>query len=443
MSKDEKRAAILKRVKKEGVKFIAMQFTDILGKQKVCEIPITKLEDALNSGLWFDGSSIEGFVRIHESDMFLMPDPDTYAIVPMTDNKVARIICDVYVDEKTPFEGDPRGCLKRTLAKAKEMGYEYFVGPELEFFFFKNGEASCQTTHDTAGYFDLAPLDLASDIKREVVPYLGMMGIDVEMAHHEVAPGQHEIDFRYGDALKVADSVITYKNIVKRTAQKYGLFASFMPKPVYGINGSGMHTHQSLWKNGENAFYSSKDEYGLSDVAKSFIAGQLHHARAICGVVAPTVNSYKRLVPGYEAPVYICWSRINRSALIRVPRHIEGKKSATRLELRCPDPSCNPYLAFSVMLAAGLDGVKKGMKPPEPVEEDVYDFDDEKLKKFYIKTLPGSLGEALEEMGKSELVKQTLGKHIYEKLTAAQREHWDEYRIRVTPWEIETYFPIL
>ncbi|MFQ6136209.1 MAG: glutamine synthetase family protein [Candidatus Hydrothermarchaeales archaeon] len=443
LREEELKEKILKDVKKNGVKFLALRFVDILGKAKTCEIPVNRMEDALNYGFWFDGSSIEGFVRIHESDMFLRPDIKTYAIVPWTDNKVARMICDVYIDDKHPFEGDPRYNLKRVLKEAEKMGFKYKVGPEIEFFMFKESDSTIPQTHDFAGYFDLAPMDLAVEIKREVAPALESVGINIEMSHHEVAPGQHEIDFRYDDAIAIADDVLTYKNILKRVAQKYGLFASFMPKPIYGINGSGMHVHQSLWKAGKNAFFDENDEYRLSTIAKGFIAGQLHHAKALAGVVAPTVNSYKRLVPGYEAPVYICWARINRSALIRIPRYVKGKEDATRGELRCPDPSCNPYLAFVAMLQAGLDGIKNKTPLPEPVEEDVYEFDDRKLAEFYIKTLPSSLEEATIELEKSNVMKKALGPHIHEKLIKVQKEDWNEYKIQVTKWELDRYCRIL
>jgi len=440
MEKEE----ILKEVKKRGTKFVDLQFVDILGVAKCTEIPIARLETALDEGIWFDGSSIEGFARIHESDMLLKPDSNTFSILPWTEGKVARIICDIHKDEKTPFEGDPRYILKKQLGKAKEMGFDFFVGPELEFFFFKeNGTENKMEVHDKAGYFDLAPVDMSSEVKREVSLYLEEMGLKVEMLHHEVAPGQHEIDFRYGDALGIADSVMTYKHVVKTIAAKHGLFASFMPKPVFGINGSGMHTHQSLWKDGKNAFADESNEYKLSKEALFYISGIMEHARAFSAVTAPIVNSYKRLVPGYEAPVYICWARINRSALIRVPRDIKGKLSGIRIEVRCPDPSCNPYLAFSVMLASGLDGIREKKEPPKPVEENLYHFDDEKLRKFYIKTLPGSLGEALEEMEKDKVVGEALGEHVFSKFIEAKKGEWDEYRIQVTEWEKKKYFDVL
>ncbi|MBI5158957.1 type I glutamate--ammonia ligase [Candidatus Micrarchaeota archaeon] len=449
MGEDKER--VLKIVKDNGVQFVALQFVDIFGIAKNCEIPAKRLEEVIDNGLWFDGSSIEGFMRIHESDMYLKPDLSTFAVIPFADEKVARIICDVYTDEKHRFEGDPRYVLQKALKKAEEAGFAYKVGPELEFFFFKDPQCDCNgngglkptpEVHDRAGYFDLSPMDLATSAKRAIVIGLEAMGLEVEMHHHEVAPGQHEIDFKYGDALKIADQVITYKNTLKMISRKHGLFASFMPKPIFGINGSGMHVHQSLWKSGKNAFYDGSDKYKLSATAKSFIAGQLAHAQEFSAVTAPTVNSYKRLVPGYEAPAYICWARTNRSALIRVPRCQEGRESGTRIELRCPDPSCNPYLALSVMLYAGLDGVKNNLTPPEPVEEDVYHFDDKKLKEHYINTLPGSLGEASKNLSESKLMREALGEHVFGKLLEAQKQQWDDFRLRVTPWEIDTYLPV-
>jgi glutamine synthetase len=442
---EELKGGILESAKKSGVKFVSLQFVDIFGTAKNCEITKEKLEDALTSGLWFDGSSIEGFARIHESDMLLKPDPTTFTLLPWTENKVARIICDVYTVEEKPFEGDPRGNLKHILKKLRGEGFDYKVGPELEFFLFRmtDGPAPNHEPHDAGSYWDLDPLDLAVDAKREAILDMDMMGLGIERGSHEVAPGQHEIGFRYGDALTIADNVLTYKNTVKIIAKKHGLFASFMPKPIFGINGSGMHTHQSIWKNGKNAFFDADDSYNLSRIARQFIAGQLRHARPLAAVVAPTVNSYKRLVPGYEAPVYICWARINRSALIRVPKSAKGRKEASRVELRCPDPSCNPYLAFAAMLSAGFDGIKKKMTPPEPVEENVYHFDDKKLEKLYIGTLPSSLSEATVELSGSRVMREALGGHIFNKLIEIQRKQWDAYRIQVTPWEMERYLPIL
>ncbi|HLC38101.1 MAG TPA: type I glutamate--ammonia ligase [Candidatus Norongarragalinales archaeon] len=433
----------LDEVKEKGTEFVSMQFVDILGNIKSCETTVEHFEDVNESGgLWFDGSSIQGFTRIYESDMFLKPDGE-FTLLPWTENKVARIICSVYNRDKTPFEGDPRNILKRNLDEAKKKGFDYFVGPELEFFLFKdmNGATIQPDPHDKGGYFDWSPFDEGSEVKREVMATLQQMGVPMERLSHEVAHGQHEIGFRYSHALEMADRVLLIKSVVKIIAKKHGLYASFMPKPLFGKNGSGMHVHQSLWKNGENAFYGEGNEYNLSETALSFAAGQMKHARAFAGVIAPTVNSYKRLVPGYEAPVYVCWGRVNRSAMIRVPE-VHGKK-ATRIELRCPDASANPYLAFSAMLAAGLDGMENNEKPPAAVEESVYDFDDEKLKKFYVQTLPGSLGEAIEETRKSGLMKKALGEHAFEKHLKAQERQWNEFRLHVTDWEIKTYLPRL
>ena len=445
MGDEELKAGILEDVKRKGVEFITLQFVDMMGIAKNCEVPVSRLEDSLNIGFWFDGSSIDGFARIHESDMFLKPDVKTYATLPWTNNKVARIICDVYLDEKRPFEGDPRYVLRSALKKAKdEFGYEFKVGPELEFFFFKmnGGMTTAPEVHDSAGYFDLSPVDLATEIRREVVHALEAMGLRVEMMHHEVAPGQHEIDFRYDNALTIADSVITYKNVMKTLGMKNGLYASFMPKPLYGINGSGMHVHQSLWKDGKNVFFDAVDKYRLSKTAMSYIAGILEHARALAAVVAPTVNSYKRLVPGYEAPAYVCWAAINRSALIRIPRDIAGRESGSRAEVRFPDPSSNPYLAFAAMLGAGLDGVRRNLDPGEPTEEDVYEFSAEDLAQRNIKMLPASLKEAMDELRGDEVVKAAIGK-AYASLTALQAKQWDAYRMQVTKWELETYLPVI
>jgi glutamine synthetase len=441
---DELKDRIVKESKNNGLKFVSLQFVDIFGNAKNCEITPWKLEEALNSGLWFDGSSIEGFVRIHESDMLLRPDPKTFTFLPWTENKVARMICDVYTVDERPFEGDPRGNLKRILNGLHKEGFDYKVGPELEFFLFKMNDSTLpHEPHDSGGYWDLDPLDLGVDAKREVILNLDAMGLGIERGTHEVAPGQHEIGFKYGDALTIADNVLTYKNTVKIIAKKHGLFASFMPKPISGMNGSGMHTHQSLWKNEKNVFFDSNDAYNLSKIARSFIAGQLYHARALAAVVAPTVNSYKRLVPGYEAPVYICWARINRSALIRVPKSAKGREAASRIELRCPDPSCNPYLAFAAMLYTGFDGVRKRMTPSKPIEENVYHFDDKKLKEFYIKTLPESLSEATCELSRSSLMKEALGSYIFDKLVEIQKKQWEAYRTQVSHWEIKKYLPIL
>jgi glutamine synthetase len=452
-SEQELKNNILNDINEKGIKFVSLQFVDILGNAKNCDVTTKKIDDALKEGLWFDGSSVEGFVRIHESDMLLKPDINTFKIIPWSNEKAARIICDVYTVDGKPFEGDPRSNLKRVVRNAKKMGYDFNVGPELEFFLFKTEPVMCtlrneehaaiQEPHDTAGYWDLSPVDLAVGVKREIMESLDSIGLGVERGHHEVAPGQHEIGLKYGDPVNMADNVLTYKNAVKVIASKHNLFASFMPKPISGINGSGMHTHQSLWINGKNAFFDASDEYGLSKTAYEFIAGQLNHAEELAGVVAPTVNSYKRLVPGYEAPVYVFWARINRSALIRVPKFIEGKESACRIELRCPDPSCNPYLAFAAMLQTGLDGIKNKMEAPKPLEENVYHFDDKKLHEFRIETLPESLHDATEKMSKSTVIREALGDHIFEKLIEAQQKQWNSYRTHVSGWEIKKYLPVL
>lgn len=442
---EEAKENALKAARKNDVDLVLLGFVDILGTPKTCTVPARKFEDALNEGVGFDGSSIEGFVRIYESDMRLIPDPTSFRILSRVtmDKKVAMVFCNVYMPEGKPFEGDPRYILKRNLEEAGKMGFSYYVGPELEFFLFKAENGVVPEPQDRGGYFDLAPLDQAFNVRAEAMQALQEMGIEVEMGHHEVSPGQHEIDFRYGDALNIADAVIIYKFVIKSVARKHGLFASFMPKPIFGINGSGMHVHQSLWSGGENAFFNPNDKYHLSDVAYHFIGGQLKYIKDIILVLAPTVNSYKRLVPGYEAPVYISWARRNRSALIRVPEYFIGRGKSVRAELRCPDPSCNPYLAFSAMLKAGLEGIKQKIDPPEPVEEDIYHFDDAKLKELYIDTLPGSLGEAIEYASKSKLLREALGDHAYTKYLEAKKNEWEEFRMTVTEWELKKYLPIL
>lgn len=433
---------VLEKSKQDNVKFVQLQFTDLHGMIKSVTIPIEKLAESLEKGTWFDGSSIEGFTRIAESDMYLKPDPETYAVLPW-EKDTARFICDVYMPDGKPFEGDPRYILKKVMKEAEGLGYEYNVGPELEFFLFKPKEDSqlLPITHDVAGYFDFSPRDLAGDVRKEIIYALESMGIEVEMSHHEVAPGQHEIDFKYGNALTQADRCITFKHAVKSIANKHGLYATFMPKPIFGENGSGMHVHQSLFdKTNKNVFFDASNKYNFSNIAKSFVAGQLKHVKGFCAITAPTVNSYKRLVPGFEAPVYICWARRNRSALIRIPRYSPGREQATRAELRCPDPSSNAYLAFAVMLKAGLDGIKNKLTPPEPVEEDVYEFDECKLMDLKIDTLPGSLGEAINELEKDDVIKEALGKHTYPLYIKAKKAEWDSYRIQVSKWELENYF---
>lgn len=430
------------------VAFINLQFTDIVGMVKNQTIPVAEFDMAVDQGVWFDGSSIEGFARIAESDMFLMPDLDTFAVIPWERGEkttTARVICDTFTPDGQPFLGDPRDVLRKVLEECHEMGYDYMTGPEPEFFLFKRDAMGRPTAepHDEAGYFDVST-DLGTNIRRKMVNALSAMGIQVEALHHEVAAGQHEIDFRYDDALKTADNVVTLKVVIKAIAQINGLYATFMPKPIAGINGSGMHVHQSLIdrKTGKNAFMAPGSEHGLSDLALSFIAGILEHAPALSAVIAPTVNSYKRLVPGYEAPVYISWAHTNRSALIRIPRINPKRPQSTRVELRCPDPSANPYLAFAVILKAGLDGVKRGLQPPKPAEEDLYHLEAHHIAERQLKTLPGSLGEALELLEQSELMREALGAHVYQRFIEAKRQEWDEYRLFVSQWELDRYLGI-
>ncbi|MCX6777284.1 MAG: type I glutamate--ammonia ligase [Candidatus Micrarchaeota archaeon] len=444
MERHEKSKTIVERAKKDGVQFVDLEFVDIMGTTKACEITVEKLEGACNEGLWFDGSSIEGFARICESDMYLVPDLDSYAVMPWSGGRVARIMCDVYSDEGKPFEGDPRNVLRRMLKKAEEKGFEFKVGPELEFFLFTNGDAVQKLRpHDDAGYFDLGVRDEADEVRRQVVTHLDKIGLRVEMNHHECAPGQHEIDFTYGPALKIADYVQVYKTAVRTIAKGMGLHASFMPKPLEDVNGSGMHVHQSLWKSEKNAFFDENGRYKLSKTAEHYIAGQLAHARALAAIVAPTVNSYKRLVPGFEAPVYVCWGQVNRSALIRIPRYKKGREGSVRCEFRAPDPSANPYLAFAAMLAAGLDGIERKLEPPNPIEENVYRFSDEELEKKGIPLLPNSLHSAFCELEKDKVLQEALGKHVYEKLVESQKREWADYKRHVTKWEIDRYFGVL
>ena len=432
-------------IERENIRFINLQFTDIIGMVKSVTIPVSQFEECVEHGKWFDGSSIEGFARIAESDMQLIPDLDTFRAIPWErgQNAGARIICRVTEPGGADFAGDPRGALIRAVDEARALGYEYMTGPELEFFLFKLSELEQVEVlpHDRGGYFDLST-DEAYNVRKDMVNALEDFGIEVETSHHEVASGQHEIDFKYADAVTSADSSVTLRYSLKAVAERHGLHCTFMPKPVHGINGSGMHVHQSLFEGGENAFVDPGDSYGLSKLARHFIAGQLAHARAMIAVLAPTVNSYKRLVPGFEAPVYLSWARVNRSALIRVPRVNPTQLKATRVELRCPDPSSNPYLAFAVMLRAGLDGIKHEMRAPDPVEENLYLFDETMLAKHGVGTLPGSLGEALEELRKDEVVQEALGEHIYERFIEAKQMEWDEYRKYVSKWEIDRYLPV-
>lgn len=426
-----------------NVKFIRLQFTDILGILKNVAIPINQLDKALDGELMFDGSSIEGFVRIEESDMYLKPDPSTFAIFPWKpkDGAVARLMCDIYDHNGEPFKGCPRCTLKKVIAEAEEMGFIMNVGPEPEFFLFNRDEKGKATieTHDQAGYFDLAPVDLGEHARRDMVLALEEMGFEIEASHHEVAPGQHEIDFKYADALTMADMIATFRFVVRTIALQHNLHATFMPKPIHGINGSGMHTHQSLFKGDENAFYDPDAKYQLSETALYYIGGLMKHAKGFTAITNPLVNSYKRLVPGYEAPVYIAWSERNRSPLIRVPAR-RGK--GTRVELRSPDPSCNPYLALAVMLKAGLDGIKNKIMPPEPVDRNVYDMDADDRAELNIESLPGNLYEAIQELKKDEVVQEALGEHIYKHFIEAKKIEWDIYRTQVHQWEIDQYLEV-
>ena len=435
--------ATLEKIDEQNVDFLRLQFTDILGTVKNVSIPADQAEKAFTEGIYFDGSSIEGFVRIQESDMRLVPDPETYSVLPWreTDNgSAARMVCDVYnTSTGDPFTGDPRTVLKSVLDEAAEMGYTLNAGPEPEFFVFEkdeNGRATT-TTHDSGGYFDLAPKDLASDLRREIIYNLGEMGFDVEASHHEVARGQHEIDFKYADGLQTADNIATFRSVVRATAEMNDLHATFMPKPIAGINGSGMHTHLSLFENGDNAFYDGDDEYNLSSTAYSFLAGILDHAPAITAVCNPTVNSYKRLVPGYEAPIYVAWSDTNRSALVRKPA--ARTPASSRIELRSPDPSANPYLALAVMLKAGLDGIKRDLECPAPVRENIYEFDEEKREEYGIETLPPNLGAAVDALKSDEVIQDALGEHVCEKFVEAKSAEYSEYIAEVSEWELDQY----
>ncbi len=430
-----------------GIRFVQLQFTDILGVVKAVTIPIHQLEGSVRHGTWFDGSSIEGFTRIAESDQYLVPDMTTFADIPWQSASgprgTARVICDVYTPSGEPFTGDPRHVLRRQVERARRLGYVVNTGPELEFFLFRrNPDGGIEPLpHDRAGYFDFST-DLAQEVRQDMVDALEAFGIRVEAAHHEVAPGQHEIDFEYSDALRTADNAITFKFALKAIAQQHGLHATFMPKPIHGINGSGMHTHQSLWSIAEerNAFADPDNQYGLSDVARSYTAGVLAHARGMIAILAPLVNSYKRLVPGFEAPTYLTWGRTNRSALIRVPKVSPGKSiEGTRVEVRCPDPASNTYLAFAAMIAAGLDGVERGLTLADPVEESLFEMDAARIAERGIRELPGTLGEAIDELAADPVIGAALGDHVLTQYVSAKRAEWDEYRTQVTGWELDRY----
>lgn len=431
---------IIRMVTDEGIEFIRMQFSDIFGQLKNVAITASQIEKAVNNQITIDGSSIEGFTRIHESDQYLWPDLDTFTILPWRPQlgKVARLICDVYNPNGTPFVGDPRFVLKSVIAKASKLGYTFNVGPECEFFLFETDDAGKPTTKtgDEAGYFDLGPLDHGESVRREICLALEEMGFEIEASHHEVAAGQHEIDFKYADALKTADNIMTFKTAVKTLAQKNGLHATFMPKPVFGINGSGMHTNMSLFKDGRNVFYDPDGNKSLSTEAYSFIAGLLTHVKGMTAVTNPLVNSYKRLVPGYEAPCYLAWSASNRSALIRIPA---ARGQSTRVELRCPDPACNPYLTLALCLASGLDGIEKNLTPPAEINENIFAMDEERRGASKIDNLPGSLKDAVAELIADPLMKATLGDHVFSRYVAGKLKEWDEYRTQVTHWEIDKY----
>jgi len=436
---------VLKSAKDNNVKFIRLWFTDILGFLKSFAITIKELEVTLDEGAGFDGSSIEGFVRIDESDMMAIPDLNTWEILPWRhseESAVARIFCDIQTPEGEPYDGDPRGVLKRNLKRAEDLGYKFYVGPELEFFYFKSSEGTPEPL-DRGGYFDLTPLDLASDFRKKTVEALDALGIDVETSHHEVGPSQHEIDLRYTDALTMADNAMTYRLVVKEVALRNNVYATFMPKPLFGENGSGMHVHMSLFKGDRNAFYDSNDKNHLSDLAKRYIAGLIKHAPEFTLITNQWINSYKRLVPGYEAPIYTTWAVRNRSDMIRIPAYKLGKEKATRIEIRSPDPACNPYLAFSALLAAGLEGIEKNYPIVDAVERNVYNLSEEERQELNIETLPGDLYEAIKAMEKSQVIKKALGDHVFHSLIENKKLEWADYRAQVTDWEMKNYFPIL
>jgi len=434
---------VLARCSEDNVKFVSFQFSDIIGNVKSVDAPLDQVAGALQNGIWFDGSSVEGFARVQEGDMHLIPDAETYAVLPWTPEhmKRARIFCDIHTPDGDPYSKDPRGALKRVIARFAEKGWRYDIGPEPEFFLFRPNGSVHPVPHDVGGYFDFSPDDEAVRVRTELMAALNQMGLEVEVGHHEVALGQHEIDFRFADALRTADNVLTLKYTVKAIAAQHGLVASFMPKPIFGVNGSGMHCHQSISDSeGRNLFYEADDEFGLSEIAYGLIAGQLKHARALAAVIAPTVNSYKRLVPGYEAPTYVGWAQVNRSAMIRIPRYNPGQTYAARAELRCPDPSSNPYLAFTAMGAAALDGIENGLKPMPPLNGvNIFELTDVEKRDLQISELPGSLKEALYELHADEVIRAGLGEEIYDVFLRAKLAEWDEYRMQVMDWEIERY----
>jgi glutamine synthetase len=441
-SAPEERKRVLREVDERGVKYIHLWFTDIEGHLKSFSITKAELEGALDDGMGFDGSSITGFNAIEESDMVAIPDPRTFQLMPNGGTAIGRMICDVVTPDGDPYDGDPRNVLRRALDRMESLGFDTFnVGPELEYFLFKDDQGT--ETLDEGGYFAMTALDAAWELRNETIEALEDMGIPIEYVHHEVGPSQHEIDMRFAPALEMADHTMTYRLVVKEVAKKAGYHATFMPKPLFGENGSGMHTHQSLFSDGKNAFFDDGDEWHLSEAGKAFIAGQLRHAREISAVFAQWVNSYKRLVPGYEAPVYAAWSQRNRSALIRIPLYKPGNEQATRAEIRCPDPACNPYLTFACLLHAGLEGIEKGYELPAPMESNLYKLTPEERKERGIVALPETLGEAIDELAGSDLVRRALGDHIFDSYVKLKRQEWDEYRVQLTPWELKKYLSVL
>src|SRR5881396_3030541 len=443
-SSEEARKDALEKMKADGVEFLLLWFTDLEGHLKSFAVTPSEIEGALDDGMGFDGSSITGFNAIEESDMVAIPDPGTYRLMPWREGetKVGRMICDVVTPDGRPYEGDPRYVLRRALDRMTELGFDTFnVGPELEYFLFKDDQGT--ETLDEGGYFAMTTMDAASDLRQETVRALHSMGIPIEYVHHEVGPSQHEIDMRYAPALTMADHTMTYRLIVKEIAKKAGYHATFMPKPIFGENGSGMHTHQSLFSDGRNAFFDADDEWHLSAAGKAFIAGQLRHAREISAIFAQWVNSYKRLVPGYEAPVYVAWSRRNRSALIRIPLYKPGAEQATRAEIRCPDPACNPYLTFAALLHAGLEGIENGYELADPMDSNLYHLTPEQRRERGIVSLPETLGEAIDELSQSKLARKALGPHIFDRYIELKRREWDEYRVQLSEWELERYLSVL
>src|SRR3954451_8889163 len=443
-SSEETRKSVVERIEQEGVEFVLLWFSDIEGHLKSFAVTPSEMGDALDDGMGFDGSSITGFNAIEESDMVAIPDPETFQLMPWKEGetKVARMICDIVTPDGKAYEGDPRYVLRRALERMTSLGFDTFnVGPELEYFLFRDDKGT--EPLDEGGYFAMTTMDAASDLRHDTVKALESMGIPIEYVHHEVGPSQHEIDMRYASALDMADHTVTYRLVVKEIAKKAGYHATFMPKPLFGENGSGMHTHQSLFANGSNAFFDEDDEWHLSEVGKAFIAGQLHHAREISAVFAQWVNSYKRLVPGYEAPVYVAWSRRNRSALIRIPLYKPGAEQATRAEIRCPDPACNPYLTFAALLQAGLEGIEKGYELPAPMETNLYHLTAEERRDQGIQSLPETLGEAIDELSSSALVRKAFGDHIFDNYVKLKRGEWDEYRVQLTEWETRRYLAAL